>query len=127
MGDYLGISMYRKVWFDFWGLFTGKYIYIQYPLAHWSYKIKANLVGVPVDKIIITEVQAEPWGPGINSSLTQEEKDRSMSKQDFIGIISYAQKSGFKDIYLWGAEWWLWQKDVQSTPFYWETAKALFR
>jgi hypothetical protein len=127
MGDYLGISMYRKIWYDFWGLFMGKFIYFQYPLAHWSYKIKANLVGVPVNNIIITELQAEPWGPGINSSLSKEEKDKTMSRSDFIDTLNYAQKSGFKDLYLWGVEWWLWEKEVKNTPFYWDTAKALFQ
>ncbi|MCA9397469.1 hypothetical protein KC573_01455, partial [candidate division WWE3 bacterium] len=44
-GDYLAISMYRRIWYDFWGIFLGKPIYFQYPLAHWTYKIKATLVG----------------------------------------------------------------------------------
>lgn len=127
LGDYLGISMYRKIWYDFWGVLMGKFVYFQYPLAHWSYKIKANFAGVPMDKIIITELQAEPWGPGINSSLSKDEKDKTMSRSDFIDTLNYAQKSGFKDLYLWGAEWWLWEKETQNTPFYWDTAKALFQ
>jgi hypothetical protein len=127
MADYLGISMYRKIWYNFWGVFLGEYIYFEYPLAHWSYKIKAALVGVPYQKIIVTELQAEPWGPGPNHQLTQEDKDRTMSRADFVGVISYAQKAGFKDLYFWGAEWWLFEKDVMSNPFYWNTAKALFQ
>jgi hypothetical protein len=127
MADYLGISMYRKFWYDFWGVLTNHAFYLQYPLAHWTYKIKADLVGVPINKIIVTEVQGEPWGPGINSSLSQEEKDKSMSPSDFIATINYAQKSGFKDLYFWGVEWWLWQKEVQNEPFYWDTAKALIQ
>ncbi|RJR28014.1 hypothetical protein C4561_00725 [candidate division WWE3 bacterium] len=126
IGDYLAISMYRKIWYDFWGVFLGRFIYFQYPLAHWTYKIKADLVQVPYEKIIVTELQAEPWGPGINSKLTQEDKDQTMSRQDFIGTINYAQKAGFKDIYFWGAEWWLWEKDVNNNPYFWDTAKPLF-
>jgi hypothetical protein len=125
MGDYLGISMYRKFWYDFWGRLLNKSFYVQYPIAQWMYKVKANMVGVPVNKILVTEVQGEPWGPGINSSLSQDEKDKSMSPSDFIATISYAQKSGFKDFYFWGVEWWLWQKEVKNEPFYWDTAKAL--
>lgn len=126
MGDYLGISMYRRIWYNFWGIFFGKFIYFQYPLGHWTYKIKADLVGVPVDKIIITELQGEPWGPGINSELTQEEKDQTMSRNHFLSTLSYAQKSGFKDLYIWGAEWWYFEK-INGNPFYWDTAKALFK
>jgi len=125
-GDKLGISMYRKIWYNFWGAFLGNFIYFQYPLAHWSYKIKADLVHVPYQDIIVTELQAEPWGPGINSTLSEEEKNKSMSRTDFIDTLNYAQKAGFKDLYLWGAEWWLWEKEYNNNPYFWDTAKALF-
>ncbi len=127
MADYLGISMYRKIWYDFWGVFFGKFIYFQYPLSYWSYKIRANVFGVPPEKIIVTELQAEPWGPGLNSLLSEEDKNQTMSRTDFLETISYAQKTGFKDLYLWGAEWWLWEKQNNGNPFYWDTAKAIFR
>lgn len=127
MGDYLAISMYRKIWYDFWGAFLGRFIYFQYPLAHWTYKIKAAIFGVPYQKIYVTELQAEPWGPGINSSLSEEEKAKSMSRNDFLSTISYAQKAGFKNLYFWGAEWWLWEKERNNNPFYWDTVKALIR
>ncbi len=127
LGDYLGISMYRKVWFDFWKIIKGFYVYYEYPLGYWSYKIKANLLGIPVDKIIVTELQAEPWGPAINSKLTRKEVEETMSKEQFITTIEYAQKSGFKDIYFWGPEWWLFEKEQRDMPFYWETAKEYFK
>jgi hypothetical protein len=125
-GDYLAISMYRRIWYDFWGLIFGRPVYFQYPLASWSYKIKAELVGVPPEKIIVTELQAEPWGPGSNAILSREEKNKTMSRTQFIDTLNYAQKTGFTDLYLWGAEWWLLEKEVHNEPFYWDTAKALF-
>ena len=126
LGDYLAISMYRKIWYDFWGALAGNFIYFQYPLAHWTYKIKADLTGVPYQRIIVTELQGEPWGPTINSELAQIEKDKTMSRNDFLATLSYAQQSGFKDLYVWGAEWWLWEKEVNNNSFFWNTAKALF-
>ena len=126
LGDRLGISMYRKIWYDFWGLYFGKFTYFQYPLAHWTYKIKADLVRVPYQKVIVTELQAEPWGPVSNVSLSRDEKEKTMSRYDFISTIDYAQKAGFKDLYFWGAEWWLMEKEKFDNPFYWNTAKALF-
>ena len=125
-GDYLGISMYRKIWYDFWGVFLGNFIYFTYPLPEWSYKMKAFILAIPADKIYITELQAEPWGPGLNSTLTTEEKDKTMSVNDFLNTVSYAQNSGFDRLYFWGAEWWLWEKEMNNNPFYWDTAKALF-
>ena len=124
--DYLAISMYRRIWFDFWGLILDRSIYFQYPLAHWTYKIKANLLGVPEGKIIVAELQAEPWGPKINSELSRAEKDKTMSRNQFIDTINYAQKTGFKDFYFWGVEWWYLEKEKLNEPFFWNTAKALF-
>ena len=126
VGDYLAISMYRRIWYDFWGVFLGRFVYFQYPLSYWSYKIKADLVHVPYQKIIVTELQAEPWGPGGNQDLTREQKNQTMSRPQFIDTINYAQKTGFKDLYFWGAEWWYFEKTMKDEPFYWDTAKALF-
>ncbi len=125
-GDYLGISMYRRIWYDFWHIFLGNFIYFQYPLAHWTYKIKADLTLVPDEKIIVTELQGEPWGPSINNKLSQYEKDKTMSRHHFLDTIAYSQKAGFKEYYLWGGEWWYWEKFYNNNPFYWDTAKALF-
>lgn len=127
LGDKLGISMYRKIWYDFWGIFFGRFIYFQYPLAHWSYKIKADFFGVPYQNIYVTELQAEPWGPRINSELSQEDIDKTMSKHLFLDTINYAQKAGFKDLYLWGVEWWIFEKEIKGNSYYYDTAKALFR
>jgi len=127
MGDYLGISMYRKIWYDFWGVFFKRFIYFKYPLAYWSYKVKAGILQVPYQKIFVTELQAEPWGPAISSKLSEKEKNKSMSRTDFLSTISYAQKAGFKNLYFWGVEWWLWEKEVNNNPFFWDTAKVLFR
>jgi hypothetical protein len=127
LGDYLGISMYRRTWFNFYKEVTGIAFYVEYPIAHWAYKLKAVLTGVPVDKIIVTELQGEPWGPEINSKLSDEEARKTMSEQQFLETISYAQKSGFGNLYFWGAEWWLWEKEVKANPFYWETAKAVIQ
>ena len=125
-GDYLGISMYRKVWYDFWHFFLGNFIYFKYPLAHWTYKIKADLTMVPHENIIVTELQAEPWGPAVNSQLSEKEKNKTMSRHMFLDTISYAQKAGFRDYYFWGVEWWYWEKYVNNNPYFWDTAGALF-
>jgi len=127
LGDYLAISMYRKIWYDFWGFLGGDFIYFKYPLAHWTYAVKAGVAQVPHQRIIVTELQAEPWGPGINSELSDFEKDRTMSRNDFYATIDYAQRAGFRELYFWGAEWWFWEKEINNNPFYWDTAKALFR
>ena len=124
-GDYLGISMYRRIWYDFWGIFFGNTVYFQYPLPNWTYRLRSIVLRVPMDKIIVTELQAEPWGPAGNEALSRAVKDKTMSKQHFLSTISYAQNSGFGELYLWGVEWWLFEKEVLNEPFFWDTARVL--
>jgi hypothetical protein len=127
-GNYLGISMYRKVWADILALITGgKFPYFKYPLGSWAYDIKADILGISTDKIIVTELQAEPWGPEFITELSEKEKRKTMSKQDFIATLNYAQTSGFDTFYFWGAEWWLWEMEHNQEPFYWDTAKTMIK
>lgn len=126
-GEYLGISMYRRIWYDFWGVFLGKSIFFEYPLSYWSYPLKARLVGVPLERIKVLELQAEPWGDGAVDTLSQETKDRTMSKDKFLETVSYAQKTGIDSLYFWGVEWWYWEKYSNNTPFFWEASKAFWK
>ncbi len=127
LGDNLGISMYRRIWYDFWGVFLGKHIFFTYPLSYWSYPLKARIVGIPLEKILVLELQAEPWGDDSPNKLSSEIKDKTMSKDKFLETISYAQKTGINSFYFWGVEWWYWEKAKNNNPFFWETAKAFWK
>lgn len=127
VSDYLGISMYRRTWFDFWGLFFGKGFFFTYPLTYWSYPLKAKMTGVPLNKIKVLELQTEPWGNGAVDVISQEDKDQTMSQDKFLETISYAQKSGIDSFYFWGVEWWYWEKNVNNNPFFWEASKAFWK
>ncbi|MBI4091136.1 hypothetical protein HY419_00120 [candidate division WWE3 bacterium] len=127
LGDYLGISMYRRIWYDFWGVFLGRHVFFTYPLAHWSYPLKARLLGIPIHKIKVLELQAEPWGDRPVNKLSEEAKDKTMSKDKFLETVSYAQKTGIESFYFWGAEWWYFEKEENGNPFFWEAAKAFWR
>ncbi|HLD19879.1 MAG TPA: hypothetical protein VJB93_01330, partial [Patescibacteria group bacterium] len=56
MGDVLGISMYRTVYNSLVG-------FGEYPFGGMFYKNKAQYVKNLVDDVVISELQAEPWGP----------------------------------------------------------------
>ncbi|MEK7595214.1 MAG: hypothetical protein AAB443_01280 [Patescibacteria group bacterium] len=127
LGDYLGISMYRRIWYDFWGVIFGKHIFFTYPLSHWSYPLKARILGIPLDKVVVLELQAEPWGDGAVNELTLDVKDRTMSKDKFFETMSYAQKTGIGAFYFWGAEWWYWEKEFNNEPFFWNASKAFWK
>lgn len=90
-----------------------------------SYKIKAALLNIPIEKIFNTELQAEPWSNKPIIEATNEELEKTMTHQDFIKIIEYAKQTGITKTYFWGVEWWYYQKQ-NGDPFYWNTAKNIF-
>ncbi|MBU4347794.1 cellulase family glycosylhydrolase [Patescibacteria group bacterium] len=77
------------------------------------------------DKWVVIELQAEPWGPVPYQNLSKEERDRTMNLEKFREIIEFARLSGFKEFYLWGVEWWYWER-AEGRPEMWEEAKVLF-
>lgn len=118
--DIFGTTMYRIVWSKYTG-------YIKYPLPPKFFWLKANLVHLfyPNKPIIVSELQAEPWGPKLIYELSLEEQVKSMNLKQFYDNIEYAKKVGFPEVYLWGAEWWYWMKEKHNQPEIWEAARLV--
>ena len=118
--DIVGTTLYRKV--------HGKLGYIRYPIPAIFYSRKAALIKkfFNINKIIIVELAAEPWGAEQTWELSLEEQLKLMNVEEFKGIISYTQRTGFSEAYLWGAEWWYWLKTEYSNDSMWQAAKKLF-
>lgn len=120
-GDMIGITMYRKVWFEEFNS------YLSYPFPPVFYQRKAWLIKTFFNKeVICLELQAEPWGPVLLYDLTLEEQEKTMNLEKFQKNIEFAKKTGFDTFYLWGAEWWYWLKEKQNKPEIWVEAKELF-
>ncbi|MGE5425516.1 MAG: cellulase family glycosylhydrolase [Bacillota bacterium] len=118
-GDVFGTTMYRVVWSNITG-------YLRYPIPSWFYRLKAYFAGIPKDKRIIAELQAEPWVPqGKIIHLSKSEADYSFNIDQFKANLRYAEKTRFKKAYLWGVEWWYWQFK-HGDPEYWELARTIF-
>lgn len=120
--DILGTTLYRIVWDDYFG-------YVHYPIASVSYRLKAAIIMfiTGVDRIIIVELQAEPWGPKMIIDTPLEEQYRSMSPEQFRKNIEYVKKIEFSEAYLWGGEWWYWLKIEKGDDRIWNEAKKIFR
>jgi len=120
--DILGTTLYRTIW--------AKEIdtYIRYPIPAIFYQRKSALIKklFDVKKIIVIELQAEPWGPKQNWDLSLEEQFKSMNLEEFRKIIDYTKRAGFSEAYLWGVEWWHWLKVKYNDERIWEEAKKLF-
>ena len=121
LGDIVGTTLYKKVWFRQ----LGNYIY--YPFPPTFYWRKAQLIEKIFDKkVIVVELQAEPWGPKLLYESPLEEQEKTMNLERFKANIEFAKKTGLDEFYLWGGEWWFWMKEKQGQPEIWNEAKKLF-
>jgi hypothetical protein len=119
IADTLGISTYRSVWNSYVGYFF-------WPVTPAYYAKRAQAISRIVDHLIISELQAEPWGPGPTQELTLEEQFRSMNPEHLRENLAFVQRTGFDEAYLWGVEWWYWLKETQGESSMWEEGKKAF-
>lgn len=121
MGDLVGTTMYKKVWF------RQARMYFSYPFPPVFYWRKAWLVErLFGDEVICVELQAEPWGPLLIYDLSMEEQKKTMNIEQFHRIVNFARSVGFKENYFWGAEWWYWLRENRNDSQIWDSAKLLF-
>jgi hypothetical protein len=121
LGDIVGTTMYRRVWVKE----IGKYF--DYPLTPAFYYRKAQIIKKLFKKeVICVELQAEPWGPKLLYDSPVEEQIKTMNLEQFKKNIEFAEKTGLKEFYFWGTEWWYWMKEKQNQPDIWNEAKKLF-
>ena len=120
-GDIVGTTMYRKAWFRQLGS------YIHYPFPPIFYARKAQIINKIFNKeVICVELQAEPWGPKLLYDSPMEEQEKTMNLEQFKTNIEFAKKTGLKEFYLWGSEWWYWMKEKQNRPAIWDEARKIF-
>jgi hypothetical protein len=114
--------MYRKIYKGGVGYFT-------YPVGPNFFRAKEWLVRALTDQehFSVIELQAEPWANGWVSSVPLEEQFITMNETELEKNVTYARRVGFQDIYLWGAEWWYWLREVKAYPAVWDKAAELFR
>lgn len=120
-GDMVGTTIYRRVWSKEFK------IYFTHFFPSTFYHRRAQIIKKIFGKeVICVELQTEPWGPKLLYDLSLEEQEKSMDLERFQKNIKFAKKTGLKEFYLWGTEWWFWLKTKQNKPEIWEEAKKLF-
>lgn len=120
--DIFGTTMYRDTYSE------KLKSYIHYPIEPGFFRFKRNITWFFSNpkKWIVIELQAEPWGPKPFQNLTKEERDKTMNLKKFKEMIDFSSQTGFREFYLWGVEWWYWEKSVNQDSGLWEEAKGLF-
>lgn len=116
--DVLGISMYRETWNDLFGYFV-------YPLTPEFYYLRANLVRNHVERIVVSELQAEPWFSEPRESRAPTDWYETFPVETFESNTNFAREAGLPEVYLWGAEWWYALKAAGNDRL-WEYAKTVF-
>ncbi len=124
--DEFGISIYKRVWDQ--GFHTHRYI--EYPFPAWYYAFVAGWTQIFTGKnTIIHEMQAESWGPnGKNlNDISVEEGNKSLNAERLSGRVRFAEGTGMKETYLWGAEYWYFRDKVQHDPSLMDVARYEFK
>ena len=119
LGDIFGSTLYRVVYDHRWGFF-------RHFFGPSFYQLKAKLAGIDYKDAMIIELQTEPWVPdGKMIYLSKEDIDISMSVDQLKANLQFAIDTEFKEVYVWGVEWWYWQK-LYGSPEYWKIGQFMF-
>ena len=118
LADIVGSSLYRGAWNDHLG-------YIAFPIGPGWYQVRADYIRTQKKDVIITELQAEPWGKKAIQEMTVEEGLETLPLKKIKEHIDFARQVGFTHVYLWGGEWWYWLKK-QGNDSVWNELRGIY-
>lgn len=77
---------------------------------------------------MIHELQAESWGPRGKSlaDITVAEGDKSLDSTRLADRVGFAEGTGMREVYMWGAEYWYFRMIKQNDPSLWNAAKEIY-
>lgn len=120
-GDIVGTTLYRIVWNPVLGKFRHFIPPAFYTLRAW---VAEKLFHAK--NVIITELQAEPWAQN-DATITNTAFDKQtqyLNTDDLAKNVAFAKRTGLKEIYLWGPEWWYYREE-NGDPSWMEFGKTL--
>jgi hypothetical protein len=74
----------------------------------------------------VTEMQGEPWTDGDARLISPDAPSPNLSPGKLRKSIAYGRRTGADRVYLWGAEWWLFQRDRYGDSEWMDTAREAF-
>lgn len=120
--DVFGTTMYRRAFNPLLGVADWPY-----PPVYYSRLGKLVSVFAGFQRLIIAELQAEPWARTTVRNDSTEVNFETMSPRQFEKNIIFARNSGIDEAYFWGVEWWYYMKEKRGTPDFWDIAKELWK
>lgn len=119
-GDVFGTSVYLYLW----NPTIGKVKTVYHPFF---YKLKTSAMELFFGKkeSFLIELSLEPFLTKPIVETSREIQLDRMGIEKWSEVIEFAGETGFKNQYLWGAEWWYYMK-LNGHPEFWNAAKDLF-
>jgi hypothetical protein len=118
--DAYGFSIYRIVY----STNTKIHFYTVYPITDWYHRLRATIIVHSQHRpVFIHEMQLEPWGSAATENLTIAEQNKSMSAAQIPKSMAFGRKTGIREQYLWGGEWWYWRKTHFNDASIWNAVK----
>lgn len=107
-GDVLAQSLYpRRNYSAFGREFVVDIMQLGWLMPNYAYQ--ARVARAAGKEFWVTELQAEPWTDGDARLITPDRPSPNLSPGTLVKNVEYARRTGATRIYLWGAEWWLYQ------------------
>jgi hypothetical protein len=119
IADVVGISAYRSVWNKYLG-------YFYWPIGPRYYARRHEAIAPLVDAVIVSELQAEPWVTESIATVDPDTQRTLMNPARLYDNIDFTRRIGFPEVYLWGIEWWYWNRE-HDRPEMWNTGKEIIR
>lgn len=90
-----------------------------------NYAHQARVARAQGKEFWVTELQAEPWTDGDARLISPGRPSRNLSPGTLRSNVAYARRTGAERIYLWGAEWWLFQRERYGDGSWLATVREL--
>lgn len=119
LADEQGVTLYRVTWNSLFGYFS-------YPWPPLFYRLKAALASFAVQKVVVSELQMEPWAPSGLANLPLTEAQRSFDIDRFHDNVAFFKKTGLSEAVVWGTEWWYYAAKKLGDDSYWRAGVELF-
>lgn len=116
MADVVGVSMYRFAYNNVLGP-------VAFPYPPLYYRVHAMITRLFADDVIISELQMEPWFTGNPQDAWSVAIP--FIEKDFVQHMEFVRQTGIREAFLWGAEWWYYQK-IHGDSILWNVAKDVF-
>jgi hypothetical protein len=110
-GDVLAQSMYPRRNVDLFGVVSGVFNIMELGPLMPNYGSQAREAEKAGKQFWVTELQGEPWTDGDSRLISPTNPSPNLSPETFLENVGYARRTGAQRIYLWGAEWWLYQAE----------------